>query len=113
MKKILLIGAVLVIILSGCGRYRNGELVGVSGRLWYTPDPYGMVMVPPGFYHMGPSDADVPNAMTATSKAVTMSGFWMDETEITNSEYRQFVNWVRDSLALTVLAENSYWIRFV
>ena len=28
----------------------------------------------------------------------------MDETEITNSEYRQFVNWVRDSVLRTALA---------
>ena len=29
----------------------------------------------------------------------------MDETEITNNEYRQFVNWVRDSIAHTLLGE--------
>ena len=28
----------------------------------------------------------------------------MDETEITNSEYRQFVYWVRDSILRTRLA---------
>ena len=28
----------------------------------------------------------------------------MDETEITNSEYRQFVEWVRDSIIRTKLA---------
>ncbi len=50
MKKILLIGFVLILILSSCGNYRNGELVGVTGKQWYTPDPYGMVMVPPGFF---------------------------------------------------------------
>ena len=30
----------------------------------------------------------------------------MDETEITNNEYRQFVNWVRDSIARVFLADN-------
>ena len=29
----------------------------------------------------------------------------MDETEVTNSEYRLFVNYVRDSIARTLLAE--------
>jgi hypothetical protein len=29
----------------------------------------------------------------------------MDDTEITNSEYRQFVNWVRDSIAYRYLIE--------
>ena len=31
----------------------------------------------------------------------------MDETEITNNEYRQFVNWVRDSIIRTALIENA------
>ena len=29
----------------------------------------------------------------------------MDQTEITNNEYRQFVIWVRDSIARRILAE--------
>ena len=33
------------------------------------------------------------------NKQVSISGFWMDATEITNNEYRQFTNWVRDSIA--------------
>ena len=36
---------------------------------------------------------------TARNKQVSINGFWMDATEITNNEYRQFVWWVRDSLA--------------
>jgi gliding motility-associated lipoprotein GldK len=48
---------------------------------------------------MGPSDQDVPYAVTAQSKTVTLPAFWMDNTEITNNKYRQFVYWVRDSLA--------------
>ena len=38
-------------------------------------------------------------------KLVTMHSFYMDQTEITNNEYRQFVHWVRDSIARTLLAE--------
>ncbi len=29
----------------------------------------------------------------------------MDETEITNNEYRQFVHWVRDSIARDLLGQ--------
>jgi hypothetical protein len=54
---------------------------------------------------MGPSDQDVPWASTAQSKSVSIAAFWMDETEITNNEYRQFVYWVRDSLAYRLLGE--------
>jgi gliding motility-associated lipoprotein GldK len=40
----------------------------------------------------------------APTKTVTVRAFYMDETEITNSEYRQFVEWVRDSTLRTKLA---------
>lgn len=41
-------------------------------------------------------------------KEISVDGFWMDDTEITNSEYRQFVYWVRDSILRTRLADPSY-----
>ncbi|MFT4024721.1 MAG: SUMF1/EgtB/PvdO family nonheme iron enzyme [Flavihumibacter sp.] len=62
-----------------------------------------MVYVPPGTFHMGPSDEDINFAFTARNKQVSISGFWMDATEITNMEYRQFVNWVRDSTAAKLM----------
>ncbi|MFM2136508.1 MAG: hypothetical protein RL021_1908 [Bacteroidota bacterium] len=89
-----------MLVLTGCGSGGNGELTGVLHRdKWYQPDPYGMVYIPSGSYNMGPSDQDVPYAVTAQSKSVTIPAFYMDHTEITNNEYRQFVFWVRDSLA--------------
>jgi gliding motility-associated lipoprotein GldK len=48
---------------------------------------------------MGPSDEDINYNFSARNKEVSISGFWMDATEITNNEYRMFVDWVRDSLA--------------
>ncbi|MBA1914262.1 SUMF1/EgtB/PvdO family nonheme iron enzyme, partial [Escherichia coli] len=47
----------------------------------------------------GPSDEDPAFAFSARNRSVSISGFWMDATEITNNEYRQFINWVRDSVA--------------
>ena len=52
---------------------------------------------------MGPSDEDVNYAYTARNKQVSINGFWMDATEITNNEYRQFVHWVRDSIAAKLM----------
>lgn len=78
----------------------NGQLMGAApGNLRGMDKPYGMVYIPSGMFHMGPSDEDVNYNFTARNKAVSISGFWMDATEITNNEYRQFVWWVRDSLA--------------
>ncbi len=33
-----------------------------------------------------------------------MKSFYMDNTEITNAEYRQYVNWVKDSIVRVELA---------
>ena len=98
MKKLFSLLSVLV-ILSSCSDYNNGELVGVQGRKAYTePDPYGMVFIPAGSFVTGPSDQEITFAQNNSSKTVTVDAFWMDETEITNNEYRQFLHWVKDSL---------------
>ena len=92
--------SVFLIALAGCGGGNKGQLVGVQGReKWYQADPYGMVYIPAGSYNMGPSDQDVPYALTSQAKTVTIPAFYMDNTELTNNEYRQFVYWVKDSLA--------------
>lgn len=89
---------------SGNSTPNDGQLHGVApGSRWSLSKPYGMVYVPPGTFHMGPSDEDVNYAFTARNKAVSISGFWMDATEITNNEYRQFTNWVRDSISAKLM----------
>lgn len=107
MKNILFF-SLLLGILSSCGNSGNGYLTGVEGRKnWYQEDPYGMVYIPMGSYSMGPSDQDVPYALTTQSKTVSIQAFYMDQTEITNNEYRQFVYWVRDSIARRIIAEEN------
>lgn len=97
----------LVALLGSCTNYNTGELVGVPGRKAYIePDPYGMLFIPAGSFTMGPSDQDVSWTQNAMSKTVSVDAFWMDETEITNNEYRQFVFWVRDSIIRKEFAMN-------
>ena len=89
---------------SGKGLANDGQLHGVAPASAYNlQKPPGMVYIPPGTFHMGPSDEDMNYAFTARNKQVSISGFWMDATEITNNEYRQFTNWVRDSIAATLM----------
>lgn len=96
---------IAAIILFSCSK-NQGELIGVQGReLWYQPDPYGMLYLPMGSYNMGNSDQDVPYAQTSGQRTVSVQAFYIDQTEISNNEYRQFVYWVRDSLARRALAE--------
>ncbi|MEA2043603.1 MAG: SUMF1/EgtB/PvdO family nonheme iron enzyme [Bacteroidota bacterium] len=84
----------------------QGELVGVGESTdWYEPDPHGMVFIRQGSFNMGINDQDVPFASTAMTKTVSIDPFWMDATEITNSEYKQYVYWVRDSIAKRLLID--------
>jgi gliding motility-associated lipoprotein GldK len=103
MKKFVLLTAVLA-LLASCGSKDKGQLVGVKGKKWHPEKPYGMTLVPGGAFIMGKADDDLAGIQDAPAKTVTVASFYMDETEITNSEYRQFVEWVRDSTIRTKLA---------
>jgi gliding motility-associated lipoprotein GldK len=63
-----------------------------------------MELIPRGSFIMGKSEEDQAKTLNAPTKTVTVRSFYMDDTEITNSEYRQFVEWVKDSIARTQLA---------
>jgi gliding motility-associated lipoprotein GldK len=63
----------------------------------FRADPY-MVQIPAGSFYMGPSDEQVDMSMVNRKKLVSISGFWMDRTEVTNQQYRKFVKYVSDSL---------------
>lgn len=107
MKKYLPYGLMIWIVglCTGCNSLQNGELTGVSGReRWIEPAPFGMTYVKEGSFNIGPNDQDISLSNTPT-KTVTVDAFWMDDTEITNNEYRQFVFWVRDSIARALLAD--------
>jgi len=103
--KRLLIYFTLLLFLGSCGNSGNGELTGVKGRKrYYQPDPFGMVYIPMGSYTMGLGDGNITYAQLNNPKTVTVQAFYMDQTEITNNEYRQFVYWVRDSIARELAA---------
>lgn len=89
---------------SGAG----GEVTGVGGTSWAEPTPYGMVLVDRGSMKVGPSKADSLWNLQADARGISVDGFWMDETEITNGKYKQFVLWVRDSIIRERLADPAY-----
>lgn len=97
-------GVILIFLFSSCQRPENY----FPGRekkkeSWFEPSPYGMAYIQRASFHLGPSDDE--NAQFTTTKTVSAEAFWMDDTEITNNEYRQFVYWVRDSIARRMLGE--------
>ncbi|MCS4238869.1 gliding motility lipoprotein GldK [Myroides odoratus] len=104
MKKIITLGAVLALVCS-CGTGDRGELLGgVEGKRWSTTKPHGMSLVPGGTFTMGQSNEDFLGAQDAPTKTVTVGSFYMDETAVTNNQYRKFVDWVKDSVIRTRLA---------
>jgi len=100
--------AILILLISmaySCGSSDKGELVGVKTKSkWHAETPYGMVLVPGGTFTMGKQDEDDIGALNTPARTATVRPFYMDETEITNSEYKEFVFWVRDSIVRTKLA---------
>lgn len=102
-------------ILAGCGQSKlsndRGEVVGVRQRSFRPTVPYGMVYIPSGSFLMGTVDQDITFSQIGDDKQVTIPAFFMDETELSNSKYHAFVNWVRDSIAITnYLKDDKYFI---
>ena len=97
---------ILIFIFTSCKKNGIGDSLNTSERKpFFEPIPFGMAKVEQGTFSMGPSNQDLENSATPV-KRVSVQSFWIDETEITNNEYRQFVYWVRDSIARSLLAES-------
>ncbi|MBO4451655.1 MAG: SUMF1/EgtB/PvdO family nonheme iron enzyme [Bacteroidaceae bacterium] len=116
MKKGLLAVGILalsVIIVScmssrGSADAAGGEVTGVSGSNISEPAPYGMVLIKRGSLKMGTDNTDSLWGKKMPEREISVDAFWMDETEVTNSKYRQFVLWVRDSILRERLADAGY-----
>ncbi len=92
----------LSISIFSCGKGGQGELIGAYNKKFKTTSiPLGMVYIPGGRNLIGMTDEDITFFQGKQSKMISFNPFYMDQTEITNAEYRQFVNWVRDSIAIT------------
>ena len=99
---------VLVLGMSACNN-PAGQLVGASidGPMGDVA-PLGMKFIRQGSFLMGANEQSVVFAQSDNNIKVSVNAFWMDETEITNNEYRQFVYWVRDSIARSLLIDQQY-----
>ena len=110
MKKLIGLCAMAVILLSSCFGSKmmtsnGGEVTGTGGKAFTEPTPYGMVLVKRGHLKMGIENQDSLWGKKTPLRDISVDGFWMDETEVTNSKYRQFVNYVRDSILRERLSE--------
>lgn len=93
-----------------------GELTGSSNasKMGFSDNrPFGMQLIKKGTFVMGGHNPTRMLGGSESPKQVTVESFFIDETEITNFQYRQFVNWVRDSIAyreLIAIGRNEYMI---
>jgi len=98
---------VSIAILNACTtkkEYRAPKVVAFRGN--GPSAPPGMVYIPSGtiLYKSAQDSAD-------QGKMVSLSAFFIDKTEVTNKQYREFVNWVADSIAVTdYLQDDQYFL---
>ena len=108
-----LLTALCIATLAACAGNRNamqngGEVTGARGVAFNEPVPYGMVEVKRGFLKVGLEHNDSLWGKNIPSREISVDGFWMDQTDVTNAMYREFVNWVRDSIIRERLADPTY-----
>ena len=86
----------------------GGEVTGSRAASFTEPTPYGMVEIKRGYLKVGLEQNDSLWGTVTPQKDISVDGFWMDQSEVTNSMYRQFVEWVRDSIIRERLADPQY-----
>ncbi len=69
------------------------------------PYEHQKLSAPPGMVYVPGGSTIIKYSQQATDsncvKKVSLSSFFIDKTEVTNQQYRQFVEWVIDSIAIT------------
>jgi formylglycine-generating enzyme required for sulfatase activity len=84
--------------LFGSGSDDHGSFKYTLPRAWTAMEtPWGMVLVRSGSFMSGEVDQDIVNK-GEPNKRMSISAFHMDETEVTNHEYRKFLNFLGERL---------------
>jgi len=81
---------------SSTGWKYNDQKWGGFEKLDYKGQTTGPNLVPieGGTFVMGLTEEDVPFQWNNESRRVTVSSFYMDETEVTNIDYREYIYWL-------------------
>ena len=101
--------ALLVLSIVSCGGRKSGRSKGESSLTGWSfndfdkgagsqyksqPLPPGMVLVEGGAFTMGHVQDDVMSDWNTTPVKMQVRSFYMDEAEVTNREYRLFLQWM-------------------
>ncbi len=109
MKYISLSIIVLAFLFSSCSRNKSGQSSRTIGwdyedmQVFGFNDPSqkdqmtgpGLVFVEGGTFTMGRLSEDVMKEWNNSPRRVTVHSFYIDETEVTNYDYRQYLSWLR------------------
>ena len=117
MKKIVFLSTIVMSLalfscmgsrVGGMSSMQGGEVTGVNGTSVNEPAPYGMVLIQRGSIKIGDENIDSLWGTGTPVKNISVDAFWMDEAEVSNAKYRQFIYWVRDSIIRERLADPAY-----
>lgn len=103
MKRKYYIALASILILGSCGIRNYSYKPTRNNQINKITPPVGMIYIPGGSVMIGRDSSDL--------RKVSLSPFFMDKTEITNIQYREFVNWVRDSVVVHLLNEKVFFKR--
>lgn len=111
LRAFLLIFAGFSIVFTSCGLFGGGSSDVSSTTGWAYNDPEwggyeviqnheqltgpGLVLIEGGTFTMGRVEQDVMFDWNNVPRRVTVSSFYMDETEVKNVDYREYLNWLQ------------------
>ena len=100
----------LAAFISGCGLFgkKGGGVSHTTGWSYNDPEtgdiPYlsgyeqptgpGLVFIEGGTFTMGRVEEDVIYKWDNTPRRITVASFYMDETEVSNQDYREYLHWI-------------------
>src|SRR3954462_9508670 len=79
-----------LVVLGASATVAFAAAFGLVKFVQFQSTPAGMVWVPGGEFTMG-SDAGDAGPAEHPAHRVRVDGFWMDETDVTNAQFRRFV----------------------
>ena len=106
LKSFMCVGAIALIVLSGsCGKIRSGATGwsynekdnGGFERPEYVEQETGpgLILIEGGTFTMGRVVDDITYQWDNNPRDVTVSSFYMDETEVTNQYWRDYLHWLK------------------
>ena len=104
-----LLAVLAIVFLSSCGKGDNPNVSSTTGWTYNDPDygdfevvvgaeqqtGPGLVLIEGGTFTMGRVQEDVMYDWNNAIRRVTVSSFYMDETEIRNVDYRMYLWWLK------------------